>query len=230
MSQVQRVRGAVAEALVIVVSILLAFALDAGWDARGDRVEAVSLRSALAVDFDAIRVEMDRARSRNELVIAAADSILAHLGATSGQADVPVAWLAPLLLTPTTDPRSGTLSTLIASGRLSIVGSPRLRGMLSEWPALLSDVREEELAAKTFVHEQLTPYLGRSTDLSRLYAWRLNGLSLASGSERLTVVDVHFELVNLIRTRRFLAGFVLNNYEGLEASLGLIRPALAGQS
>ena len=226
MKERSRTTRFLAEGLVIVVSILIAFALDASWDARNERIEAGELRSGLVEDFSETGVELQRVRRRKEEVMVAADSVLAALSQASTPFLVSSAHLGALLLTPTTDPQMGTLQALISSARLRIVGDEELQGLLSEWPARLSDTREEELAAKTFVHEQLTPALSEVVDLSGAFAWRLDGGTNETEVEvRLTPTDL-VEFRNLIRTRQYLAGFVLTNYLDLERALEQIDAAL----
>ena len=52
----------VVELLVITTSIVLAFALDAWWDARGDRVDERKLLVALHEEFEAVKAELLAAR------------------------------------------------------------------------------------------------------------------------------------------------------------------------
>ena len=220
MSDSARWTRVLVEGAVIVASILVAFALDASWDTRNERVEAAELRAALVDDFTQTRIEMLRVRNRNEVVIGAADSVLTVLDEWPSSVSVPSRYFGALLLTPTTDPSLGTLQALISSARLRIIGDAALQGILSEWPAQLADVREEELAAKTFVHQQLTPGLGRAIDLSGAFSWRLSG-ERDSGLTEVSLTPSDLEAFrNLIRTRSYLASFVLEQaLDEIEAEL-----------
>lgn len=220
------------EGVLIVVSILAAFGIDAWWDARTQSSESYALQTALKVEFDEMEKELEFSISRNNIIITAADSLLAQLRIESSSMDVSSAYLGALLLTPTTDPSHGTVDALIATGRLEILPSKPLQYLLANWPAVLEDVREEELAAKKFVHEQLTPYLGRTTDLSTVFAWRLEerrnvGNVSKQTDEAMVRISIDSELINLIETRRYLASYVLTNYSSLEASFDRIRAELA---
>lgn len=219
------------EGILIVVSILAAFGIDAWWDTRVELRGANALQAALSAEFETMEEEFAFSLSRNEMVIAAADSLLLQLRNESSSVEVPSGIVGTLLLTPTTDASRGAVDALIASGKIEILPSKRLRYLLANWSAVLDDVREEEFAAKNFVHEQLTPYLGRVTDLSTVFAWRLEErrnagiVSEKTGGERVRL-PTDSELINLIETRRYLASYVLTNFTKLQAAFEQIRNEL----
>ncbi len=223
------------EGVLIIVSILAAFGIDAWWTARGELKEGSSLQAALASEFEAVGQELGFSVSRNEMIIAAADTLLQQLRREAPSVEVASGTLGALLLTPTTDSVHGTLDTLIASGRLDLLPNKSLQFMLADWPALLDDVREEEFAAKDFVHEQLTPYLGRVTDLSPIFVWRIEERqerrNAGTVSEKIKKVPTSLPtdpvLINLIETRRYLASYVLTNYVFLQSAFEQISVELA---
>lgn len=55
------------EGVVIVVSILLAFALDAWWDSRGQRREEIQVLENLRADFQVAGSQLDRYLILNEI-------------------------------------------------------------------------------------------------------------------------------------------------------------------
>ncbi|MEJ2548142.1 MAG: hypothetical protein P8125_10030 [Gemmatimonadota bacterium] len=59
-----------AEAVLIVLSILLAFAIDAAWDGRQEAVQRIELLGALHADFAATSEDLDRAIEHGEAVVA----------------------------------------------------------------------------------------------------------------------------------------------------------------
>ena len=106
------------EMAVIVLSILLAFALDAWWDGRKETQEGRTTLTALAAEFDAAALEIAFSEARNRQVVAAADTLLQALRGGGARVELNASTLGALLLTPTTNPMRGTVDALIASGRL----------------------------------------------------------------------------------------------------------------
>ena len=81
---------------MIVVSILLAFALDAWWESRQRANETDALLMALLAEFDASVAEFDRVAQRNEEVIRAADEVISVLRNSSGSIRLDPALLGDL--------------------------------------------------------------------------------------------------------------------------------------
>jgi hypothetical protein len=233
MNQTRNMRTLIVEMVVIVASILLAFALDAWWDARLQSREGQVVRAALVSEFDAVRTEVAFSALRNRRIIAAADSILLLMRGATGPVEASAGTVAALILTPTTDARRGALDALIASGRLQLLGNDSLQGLVANWPAVLDDIREEEQAAKSFVHGQLMPYLSRVVELSPVFAWRLSERrSTASVPAEISAEPIRLlpepELINLIETRRYLASYVIVETDvTLNAAFEKIRAALS---
>jgi hypothetical protein len=233
MNQTRSWRTIVVEMLVIVSSILLAFALDAWWDARLESKEGAAVRAALVSEFNAVRAEVEFSALRNKRIIAAADSMLQLLRNATAPVEATAGTIGALVLTPTTDARRGALDALIASGRLQLLGNDSLQGLVANWPAVLDDIREEEQAAKAFVHEQLLPYLARTINVSPIFAWRVaERRSTATVAAEVSGVRIRLaperELINLIETRRYLASYVIVETNlTLNAAFARIQTALS---
>ena len=78
----------VVEGLVIVVSILLAFTIDAWWDSKQERDERASVLSALRADFSNTIVHLDQVHAMSGAALAASDTLL-DLLETSRNVDGP---------------------------------------------------------------------------------------------------------------------------------------------
>jgi hypothetical protein len=113
--------------------------------------------------------------------------------------------------------------------------------MLSaDWPALLDDVRKEEVAARTFVFDRLIPFLKGEVDLGPVSSDRLLGteshrrMPVGQRSNGQTSSEVTIgqsdQLISLIRTRGYLSEFILSNYAGLRRGLDVIRTNRMGTS
>ena len=120
----------VAEALVIVLSILLAFGIEAWWSARGERHAEVEALQGLRDDF----VEnLGRLASGKSEHVEIRDASVRLLAMTGPDADPPVSDLVmdtlvmALIGGPKVFPVTATYDALIASGRIELLESPALR-------------------------------------------------------------------------------------------------------
>jgi len=146
--------------VVIVVSILLAFAIDASWSQRLDRVEEESARGRLQAEFSGAADQLAELRNREELVLSASEALLAMVGPSAqweGATAEVDALLDQVTEVMTFDPRQGTLASLIASGQLRLIRDADLRSRLAAWPDMVEDMREEQLRAWDEVQEDLLP-------------------------------------------------------------------------
>jgi hypothetical protein len=134
------------EGVVIVASILLAFALDAWWDSRGQRQEETQVLENLRSEFQAAGSQLDRYLIIDQTTLASIERILrsARAAHAAGRAQVEVATvdLARTLIAPTFDPRTGTLDGLLASGRLGILksGVDQLQTVREEIDLILDEI------------------------------------------------------------------------------------------
>ena len=169
----RRVRSIVLEGVAIVLSILLAFAIDASWAQRGQRVEARELLTGLQSEFEVQRSELVRFRDRWIGVRLAAERLLELTASGATAEPLVMDTLLLAVLNPATfDPRTGTLEAAKGSGQLGLVGSRELRDRLSAWDGVVEEVRDNELAMREFILSTVIPYMAeRGVPLPR--AWSL---------------------------------------------------------
>ena len=216
--------GLAIEGLLIVVSILLAFALEAWWAAQQEIATELELLRQLESEVAANAVELDRLRGRHEGVTNALTELLALSGPSAIPA-IPNDSIARLVETATWtwtyDPGTGVLASLLASGQLALIRNDSLRAQLAAWPALVADVQENEGAAWSVMDSRITPFLDE-----RL-AWRTLNDAARDGYEPGPSGFDH-DLVGLLRDREFenivagrlaLEGAILAEYQLLERSL-----------
>ena len=156
----------VAEALVIVSSILLAFTLDAWWD------QAAS-RSDLRQDLENVAAEIEGNRDRllfqidfMERMTSAGDSLLsvmeaAQEGSLISTPDT-VLWLINNY--PTFNPSLGAVEAMIASGRLAAIGEPSLRRGLAGLHDRIADAVEEQTKALTIYYDHVLPIVAEESN------------------------------------------------------------------
>lgn len=133
------------EGVVIILSILLAFSIDAAWDARQDRLEERALLSALRGDFLASRAEAlgtISVHERGGRLIAEAHALSVDDVTELSSEAVSETLLA--LATPRTfDPVRGTLDAMIGSGQLDLIRDAELRRALVVFLNLVGDSEED---------------------------------------------------------------------------------------
>lgn len=163
-----------AEGVAILTSILLAFAIDAWWDARQDRQEEVEVLRGLEDEFLSYQRQLDRFMEVSELSMRLLEGVLVS-GPPTFRAPPPpaVADSALFLMSviPTFDATGGALAALLSSGRLELLQSRSLRATLASWPNVISDIRDNELQRRDFDLDVVTPFLvSRDVPLARTKA------------------------------------------------------------
>jgi hypothetical protein len=148
----------VAEGVLIVASILLAFGIQAWWD---DRVEQRELRTALVglrADFVRNLSSLDSARTANEDLQEAARGLL-ELTGPQAVAPSDAALLPDLVQGVLNRHRFSAydshLKSLINTGRWDLIESEALKESLNEWEALVSNLSRREESAVEGINNRL---------------------------------------------------------------------------
>lgn len=150
----RRLGRLVPEMIAIVVSILLAFSIDAAWEARSQRLKEHQALSGLQADFLETRKQLQDGIDLGRLRITSLEA----LGAVAtGRTPAPSRDSINFLLSQIIwynkfDPTTSTLYALQGSGELSILRNERLRRLLASWESDLRDTKEDEglLVQSTF--------------------------------------------------------------------------------
>jgi len=133
-----------AEGTAIVVSILLAFGIQAWWEGRQQQTE---LRQLLLL----LDTELTRNSRLLEASIAAHDEILAAIEWTvrEGSTSVHARPSNPFAAVEVFNPTTGALDALTSSGALGIMEDVELRVLITSLPGLVADLAEKEERATT---------------------------------------------------------------------------------
>jgi hypothetical protein len=151
-----------AEGLLIVFSILLAFGIEAWWSQRGERQAEVEALHGLRDDFVENLERLASAMSEHVEVRDASIRLLAMTGPDVDQTVSDLAMDALVMASiaaPKVFPVTATYDALIASGRIGILESAGLRRELAGWSTTVADLREEERDAFRQMDQRLLPYL-----------------------------------------------------------------------
>ena len=156
----------VLEGAVVVLSILVAFALDAGWDEAALRRDVLldlgNVERELSVNRDMVLFQQDLmtrmlvgSESLVEIMAANPDRALINVADT-------LAWLQ--FLTPTFDPSLGATDALIASGRMASIEDPDLRLELAGIRGLIRDAVEDQVVGRDVYYDLLAPAVYAASD------------------------------------------------------------------
>lgn len=148
-----------AEAAAIVLSILLAFAIDAWWDARQEQAEEREILIGLQAEFVDLRGRLDLWANMNRDGIRFIEEFLA--GPVEGMDPVSVESAIVYSYFVNVLDQGGALDALLASGRLERISDRDIRVKLAKWPDWLEDIHTNDLSARGFSWGEIMPFLAK---------------------------------------------------------------------
>lgn len=147
------------QGLGVVLSILIAFAVDAVWEEskerRDLRDDLANIKSELAENRARVVYHLDMAgRVANAL-----DGLYAAIETQGRTPSVPdtTVWLAHI--NPTLDASLGAIDALVASGRMAVVDNPELSRRLAGLRGRVGDAVEEQVQATEIHFTRVVPEL-----------------------------------------------------------------------
>jgi hypothetical protein len=193
---------------VIVASILLAFAIDRGYESFESRSEETAILAGLRADFVANRAALEAHLEWHDRWAAGIATALEYTrpGSTVGVDDRTVLAFEDFFANPTLDPSTATLDVVESSGRGRLLGDPELRLLIAEWRVHTDDAVDQQAGLQRNRDLMLWPALTaldlRTPDGARAAIDPPDGLP---GPEALraaglpAILDLHSAL--LVRTR-----------------------------
>lgn len=191
------------EAFAIVVSILLAFAIDAWWDERGERSEEAEILLGLRKEFLLNKETLDRHLSLHEESLLLYKQLLTAAYSDDWQShELDIDRTLNWLLSPTTtDIGGGVLVGLVNSGRIELLSSRTLREKLAGWEGVFGEVRDDEVWNSELISDRIIPYLQRQgVPLGSVFRWE--GVDWPTAAR--TLLEDTDALSRLITDREFL--------------------------
>ena len=148
------------EAVAIVVSILMAFAIDAWWDERQIRIEEQQILHGLKAEFIVIQKTLARDKAEHLTGLKFLENLLLEFenGPSENAGSVLDVALLSLVSPSTTDIGNGTLDALLNSGSVEILQSRKLRAKLAAWPGVIGEVWDDQENGAKMVFEIHLPY------------------------------------------------------------------------
>jgi hypothetical protein len=182
------------EAAAIVASILLAFAIDAWWQERGEHDREREILIALLDDFEKSKSSIEEGRNFH-IAVQRSNKRLLEL-AVSGDvmlSSIEINRLISDLTWWDSQPRffTGALNSLIYGGELSVIKDDRLRQELADWPSEIQ--RTESLRSQDydFFLNVILPYLRQNGSLLSIST--IATAKPGSSDEESTLIDLEFD-------------------------------------
>jgi hypothetical protein len=167
------------EGTAVVLSILLAFAIDAAWEERQQRrADVAQLRGLLDELATHKRLLAEASANHRRTVVDGFEL----LGILTGRPDPKDIGRISVLLNSVMDfyrinAPFGALETAIASGTLSRMQNVDLATRLASWPTAIEDLMEEQETGGTVLNVELFSALGAAVSLRDVYRLRFENPS-----------------------------------------------------
>lgn len=224
-----------AEGTVIVVSILLAFWIDAWWQGQVEKREAEALVKGLLSDFTASQAHLQDWLAGNERVLRAASEFLAEIRKTpeSDQVEVRHEWLVAAVAAPTFDPTDTSLRTAVATGQIELITDQELRNALAIWRQQVEDTQEDQLLIRGIVVNQLVPLLSRQVRLGRAFEfdpmvnWFVRGDPVDTGGS--STIRATSEIEGALAEKVFYTRFVVEGLTTIRETQDQVLKHLEGE-
>lgn len=163
-----------AEGAAIVLSILLAFAIDAWWQRRAELRQAHDLVVSLQADFQASQAHLERWLAGTRRINHATKELLQNISdAERGEEiSVPFELIVAAIGAPTYSPVDSTLEAAFSSGQIDLIEDSEIRSTLAIWRQQLDDTSEDEILIREIVVHQLVPELSEHVRLAEAFDFK----------------------------------------------------------
>jgi len=160
-----------AEGIAIVVSILLAFWIQAWWEERQLRDEEQRVLTTLAEEFTRLEYEASKARSYYTAILSSLVALVEIGDGTRSKPDnheLDRLFGNTLWYGTTREWTSGELDSIISSGDLALISDGKLRQDISRWTGRLSELRDAIELDRDAHFNRYLPYLSANINVPAL--------------------------------------------------------------
>lgn len=149
------------EGVVIVGSILLAFALDAWWDNQHREDELQAHLEVVSREMQSTREALQRVLKVHDLNAHLAEHLRSALSQVAEGSEVVVSdtLVGPLFPQATADVTTRSLDVFIAVGALELIEDPEIRRDLLNWSKKIEDLLDDQIYLRNFAAADLASYL-----------------------------------------------------------------------
>ena len=210
-----------AEGAAIIISILLAFSIEAWWSNYQDRSEEqgilLSLRSEFEQNLAFIETEMDY----RDAVI---QSILKIFDASAGRSPLQPEVLDELIGDVTwwknISYSRGAIDGVLQSGSLSLIENEELRHILASMPSRYESTAKAEINDRDFTTEVVIPFLNAHTSLSQIANTMTKGRPGTGDNPTPPIYPAgeRQDNTSLLSNQEFLGTLVMEHWNHLEAN------------
>jgi hypothetical protein len=157
----------VPEGILIIVSILIAFAIDAWWEDRQDRAEEARILTALRAEFQENADRLPRYIGIRETDAELAGLLVQEIQEVGVGAKILVTaeQLMAFTVHGSFDAVRGAFDAMLQSGDLRYIENKELRERLVRWPSLIADAVENDYFLRTIAGPRAFSYLANRVDL-----------------------------------------------------------------
>jgi hypothetical protein len=226
-----------AEATVIVGSILLAFGIEASWSERQERAEEAEALVSLEAEFAANLVQIDTVIARHvtgreltEMLVELSEAEIRALD-QSTVSEIMLATANPW----TFDPVLGTTDALVGAGRLGILRDPELREALTTFKNFLEDAEEDVAVVQSFAEDvwraQIPlggPWADPGTEVSINGVVPIPGFVTPATANDLLRIRSDAELMGRVAWFHLNAGYYLSELERIRRQIGVVLDLATG--
>lgn len=166
----------VAESIAIVMSILLAFAIDAWWTNLKSRQDVEENLSALIVELESNLKLIDRELSYRQAVIASIESLNTTIAdQRTLSPDEIDRLLGDMTWLGKSEFSTGALEAVLQTGVFASIADAELRRLLAALPALYEYVVQFELSDIESTTERFIPYINANGSFNQIANTTVNG-------------------------------------------------------
>jgi hypothetical protein len=165
------------EALVIVVSILLALAADAWWDGLQQREDETVMLQSLLNDLTQKQITLADNRRLNDAMMESATTLLNEFVEPNSQLDkVEVDTLIAGIMWFNGEDKWGSapLDSLIVGGNISVISDPILRQELASIQLSLNDLKRMSRSDEHYYTDIFVPFMMKNANLLQLRQYQLH--------------------------------------------------------
>ena len=223
-----------AEATAVVVSILFAFAIDAWW---AERLERIAEREELSRLYDEFASNRERLNlfvykeglpKLNSAILSVYETLDTALKDGAEFALVPDTHIARLGSTVTYEADTAVYDGLIRSGRIEIIQGREIVNAMARWERHLRSVSEVDQNLRRLVDEQLLPALAKDSNIQHvLLLQRQDFLKKNRGSEAVTKIRAEPFIVNLVALRHARTMEVIDDMTALRDDADRVMSAIS---
>jgi hypothetical protein len=219
-----------AEGLTIVVSILLAFWVDASWDTRVQASRALDLLLAIRSDVEATQAHIGDRIDASTAVVEDAQALLNAMAGRTDEAtrDSLLMTLGSVFIQSAWHPVNHSYEQALGSGSFELVQDAQLRLLLAQYVAALNDVGLWDRDVNEQYYAELEPFMVANTVYSDLAAPDVRE-ELVSGGPFTTDVEAlasSRELWNLLTLKLEIAAILRSTLESADSVATTLLEAL----